>query len=71
MGAWRKSRGNTLLLAKRVWKWVGLERGAIAPSLTLMLPSCVHNLDCTLWYLEIPVSQTKTFMWETILSPKM
>lgn len=58
------------------WPRMGLEvagmRGKLtAPSLTLLSPLVFCNPDCTLWYLEIPVSQTKIFVWVTILSQKM
>lgn len=55
------------------WLWMsrawGQEEGySPQPHLAISLLFC--NPDCILWYLEIPVSQTKTFAWVTILSPK-
>lgn len=59
-----------LLLAKN-----GLEEGMRerlqAPASPCCFPLVPCNPDCTPWYLEIPVSQTETFMWVTILSQKM
>lgn len=49
----------------------GMRGKIMAPSLTLLSPLVLCNPDCTLWYLEIPVFQTKTFVWVTTLSPKM
>lgn len=67
MGA---EENGLLLLAKNLE--VADVRGRLtAPRLTLLSPLVLCNPDCTLWYLEIPVFQTKTFVWVTILSPKM
>lgn len=60
------------------WPRMGLEVGGVGmrgrlqpPASSCCLPFVPCNPDCTLWYLEIPVSQTKTFVWVNILSPKM
>ena len=57
------------------WPRMGLEFGwlerAIALASSCCLPFVLCHPDCTLWYLEIPVSQTETFVWVNISSPKM
>lgn len=67
MGA---EENGILLLAKNL-EVVGMRGKLTAPRLTLLSPLVLCNPGCTLWYLEIPVFQTKTFVWVTILSPKM
>lgn len=47
------------------------ERRAIAFASPYCLPFVLCHPDCTPWYLEIPVSQTETFVWVNISSPKM
>lgn len=56
---------------RMVLEVTGMRGKIMAPSLTLLSPLVLCNPDCTLWYLEIPVFQTKTFVWVTTLSPKM
>lgn len=70
-GRERAEENGTLLLAKNGFGSCRLEREDNGPSLTLLSPLVLCNPDCTLWYLEIPVFQTKTFVWVTTLSPKM
>ena len=58
------------------WPRMGLEGGwqerkAIGLASPCCLPCVLCHPDCTLWYLEIPVSQTKTSVWVNISSPKM
>ena len=62
---------SSLPLAKNGFgRWVAGEK-AIGLASPCCLPCVLCHPDCTLWYLEIPVSQTKTSVWVNISSPKM